>query len=176
MWVSRPYASERLGYVTEVNWPIKTEKRRTGTRQELHYGTVVDEKFCPRFLCHLLIANSRTDSVQKTNPRASFTLKELFTNSWILPSSFHFGYSDSQAPAHHQEGAVKRATTKVQLDLQHCCKMSWLSMLRVLPPTRKYLATLFVMGGKARNITIQLVLQNCCKTSCTFVVVPFTVA
>ena len=41
-------------------------------------------------------------------------------------------------------------------------------MLRVLPSTRKYLATLFVMGGKARNIAIQLVLRHCCKTSCTF--------
>ena len=30
--------------------------------------------------------------------------------------------------------AVKRATNYVQLVLQHCCKPSWIAMLRVLPP------------------------------------------
>ena len=83
----------------------------------------------------------------------------FFISFWV------FGFEGTGT---YQESAVKRVTTKVQLDLQHCCKMSWLAMLRVLPPTRKYLATLFVMGGKARNIAIQLVLQHCCKTSCTF--------
>ena len=29
------------------------------------------------------------------------------------------------------------------------------------------------MGGKTRNIAIQLVLQQCCKTSCTFCVARF---
>ena len=29
----------------------------------------------------------------------------------------------------------KRATKKVKLVLQHCCKTSWIAMLRVLPPT-----------------------------------------
>ena len=31
------------------------------------------------------------------------------------------------------------------------------------------------MGGKTRNIAIQLVLQQCCKKSCTFFVVRFSV-
>ena len=31
------------------------------------------------------------------------------------------------------------------------------------------------VGGKTRNITIQLVLQQCCKTSCTFFVARFSV-
>ena len=31
------------------------------------------------------------------------------------------------------------------------------------------------MGGKTRNIAIQLVLQQCCKTSCTFCVARFSV-
>ena len=30
------------------------------------------------------------------------------------------------------------------------------------------------MGGKTRNIAIQLVLQQCCKTSCTFFVARFS--
>ena len=32
------------------------------------------------------------------------------------------------------------------------------------------------MGGKTRNIAIQLVLRQCCKTGCTFVVARVTVA
>ena len=32
------------------------------------------------------------------------------------------------------KAAVKRATKNVQLVLQHCCKPSWIAMLRVLPP------------------------------------------
>ena len=32
------------------------------------------------------------------------------------------------------KAAVKRATKYVQLVLQHCCKPSWIAMLRVLPP------------------------------------------
>ena len=32
------------------------------------------------------------------------------------------------------------------------------------------------MGGKTRNIAIQLGLQQCCKTSCTFLVARFTEA
>ena len=32
------------------------------------------------------------------------------------------------------KAAVKRATKHVQLVLQHCCKPSWIAMLRVLPP------------------------------------------
>ena len=32
------------------------------------------------------------------------------------------------------------------------------------------------MGGKTRNIAIQLGLQQCCKTSCTFFVARFTAA
>ena len=31
------------------------------------------------------------------------------------------------------------------------------------------------MGGKTRNIAIQLVLQQCCRTSCTFFVARFSV-
>ena len=33
------------------------------------------------------------------------------------------------------KGREKRATKNVQLVLQHCCKTSWIAMLRVLPPT-----------------------------------------
>ena len=32
------------------------------------------------------------------------------------------------------------------------------------------------MGGKTRNIAIQLVWQQCCKTSCTFFIARFTEA
>ena len=32
----------------------------------------------------------------------------------------------------------------------------------------------FYMGGKTRNIAIQMVLQQCCKTSCTFLVTRFS--
>ena len=32
------------------------------------------------------------------------------------------------------KAAVERATKNVQLVLQHCCKPSWVAMLRVLPP------------------------------------------
>ena len=32
------------------------------------------------------------------------------------------------------KAAVKRVTRNVQLVLQHCCKPSWVAMLRVLPP------------------------------------------
>ena len=42
----------------------------------------------------------------------------------------------------------------MQLVLQHCCKMSWIVMLRVLPPTS--------------NLSCNNVLQQCCKTSWTF--------
>ena len=31
------------------------------------------------------------------------------------------------------------------------------------------------VGGKTRNIAIQLVVQQCCKTSCTFFVARFSV-
>ena len=50
-------------------------------------------------------------------------------------------------------------------------------MLRVLPPVFKpafyLLQDRFYLGGKTRNIVIQLVLPQCCKTSCTFLVTPF---
>ena len=35
---------------------------------------------------------------------------------------------------HKTEGTEKRATKNVQLVLQHCCKTSWIAILRVLPP------------------------------------------
>ena len=45
-------------------------------------------------------------------------------------------------------------------------------MLRVLPPEpllrQIRLVTGLNVGGKMRNIAIQLVLQQCCKSSCTF--------
>ena len=43
-----------------------------------------------------------------------------------------------QLPWFHRsvlKGTEKRATKNVQLVLQHCCKTSWIAMLRVLPPT-----------------------------------------
>ena len=54
-------------------------------------------------------------------------------------------------------------------------------MLRVLPLTFKPVKnqicckTGLNVGGKTRNIAIQLVLQQCCKTSCTFFVARFSV-
>ena len=55
-------------------------------------------------------------------------------------------------------------------------------MLLVLPPMFKpfqeqpdLLQDRFDVGGKTRNIAIQLVLQQCCKTSCTFFVARFSV-
>ena len=54
-------------------------------------------------------------------------------------------------------------------------------MLRVLASMFKpvlqeiRLLTGLNMGGKTRNIAIQLVLQQCCKTSCTFFVARFSV-
>ena len=42
-------------------------------------------------------------------------------------------------------GTVKRATNNVQVVLQHCCKMNWIAMLRVLLPRwKKNLETSFV--------------------------------
>ena len=35
------------------------------------------------------------------------------------------------------KGTEKRATRNVQLVLQHCCKTSWIAMLRILPPMFK---------------------------------------
>ena len=64
---------------------------------------------------------------------------------------------------------------KVQLVLQHCCKTSWIAMLRVY--LRKILLQpylcqeRFERGWQTRNIA----LQPCCKTSCTFSVARFTV-
>ena len=56
-------------------------------------------------------------------------------------------------------------------------------MLRVLPPTKKKTLQPYIcfktgsnIGGKTRNIAIQLVLKQCFKTSCTFSVFVFTVA
>ena len=45
-----------------------------------------------------------------------------------------------------------------------------MAMFRVIKPVLQQirLFTGLNMGGKTRNITIQLVLQQCCKTSCTF--------
>ena len=52
-------------------------------------------------------------------------------------------------------------------------------MLRVLPPTSNLqqisLLTGLNVGGKTRDIAIQLVLQQCCNTSCTFFVARFSV-
>ena len=52
-------------------------------------------------------------------------------------------------------------------------------MLGVLPSTFKPVNNLiccstgYDVGGKMRNIAIQLVLQQCCKTSCTFMLPVF---
>ena len=46
--------------------------------------------------------------------------------------------------------------------------------VRTCPATNKVARFSFV-GGKKRNIAIQLVLQECCKTSYTFLVARFTV-
>ena len=65
--------------------------------------------------------------------------------------------------------------------MQHCFKASCIKMLRVLLPTNKTcLATNQVVtglnvGGKTRNITIQLVLRQCCKTTYTFFAARFSV-
>ena len=55
-------------------------------------------------------------------------------------------------------------------------------MLLVLPPMFKpfqeqpdLLQDRFDVGGKTRNIAIQLVFQQCCKTSCTFFFARFSV-
>ena len=61
-------------------------------------------------------------------------------------------------------GNKKRATCFAK---HHCCRTSWIVMLRVLPPTiKKPLQPYYCsnVGGKMFNIAIQLVLQWCCKT------------
>ena len=45
---------------------------------------------------------------------------------------------------------------------------------RTLLPTNEVVRFVFV-GGKKRNIAIQLILQQCCEKSCTFFVALFTV-
>ena len=53
--------------------------------------------------------------------------------------------------------------------------------MHVLPPNVQtcqqpdFLQNRFDVGGKTRNIAIQLVLQRCCQTSCMFFVARFTV-
>ena len=70
----------------------------------------------------------------------------------------------------------------MQLVLQHCCKTSWIAMLRVLPLTFKPVNNLIccktglMHGGKTLCIAIQLVLQQCCKTSCMFFVARISVS
>ena len=44
-------------------------------------------------------------------------------------------------PASISKGTEKRATKNVQLVLQHCCKTSWIAMLRVFHPHQTCLAT-----------------------------------
>ena len=43
---------------------------------------------------------------------------------------------------------VKQATNNVQLVLQKCCKMSWVAMLHVLPPTFKLACVAGVQKGR----------------------------
>ena len=63
----------------------------------------------------------------------------------------------------------------MQLVLQHCCKTSWIAVLRILPATFKSVNNLIccktgLMWVLKCNIAIQLVLQQCCKKSCAFFV------
>ena len=62
----------------------------------------------------------------------------------------------------------------MQLVLQHCCKTrlncdvaSFTTHVKPVLQQIRLLTGLNV-GGKTRNIAIQLVLQQCCTTSCTF--------
>ena len=80
------------------------------------------------------------------------------------------------------KASVKWATKNVKLVLQHYCKTSWIAnhVARFTTHVLTCLATnkvarFFFMGGKTRNIIIQLVLQQSRKTSCTFYVAHFTV-
>ena len=62
----------------------------------------------------------------------------------------------------------KRATKNVQLVARFTTHIKpVLQQIRLL--------TGLNVGGKTRNIAIQLVLQQCCKTSCTFFVARFSV-
>ena len=72
----------------------------------------------------------------------------------------------------------------MQLVLQHCCKTSWIAtntddgLFTTHVQTCQQpdlLHVRFDVGGKTRNIAIQLVLLQCCKTSCTFFVARFSV-
>ena len=56
---------------------------------------------------------------------------------------------------------------------QRCCAFST-HITPVLQQIR-FLLTVLKVGGKTRNIAIQLVLQQCCKTSFTFFVARFSV-
>ena len=78
------------------------------------------------------------------------------------------------------KGAVSRIVVKfhlifgktgdknVQPLLQHCYNMSGKAVMHVLPPNVQtcqqpdFLQNRFDVGGKTRNIAIQLILQRCC--------------
>ena len=68
------------------------------------------------------------------------------------------------------KGTEKRATQNVQLVLQHCCKTSWIAMLRVLPPMFKPVNNLiccktFVatsLSNSFRSNVARQVVRFCC--------------
>ena len=60
------------------------------------------------------------------------------------PYPYFHSHSLDVAVAVQLRVTVKKATKNVQLFLEHCCKTSWIAMLRVLPPTKTNLATLFI--------------------------------
>ena len=74
----------------------------------------------------------------------------------------------------------KRATKSVQLVLQHCCKYELNSNVarfstRIKPVLQQIrLSENLNVGGKTRNVAIQLVLQ-CCQTRCMLFVARFSV-
>ena len=82
---------------------------------------------------------------------------------------------------HPSNGTEKRATKNMQLFLQHCCNGVEKRCCVFYPAHVQtcqqpdLVQARFEVGGKTRNIAIQLVLQRCCKTSCMFFVARFSV-
>ena len=58
---------------------------------------------------------------------------------------------------------VKRATKNLQLVLQHCCKTSWTTILRVLPPTKKTLQHHYLQDRFERPGSVLRWNKGCCN-------------
>ena len=101
-------------------------------------------------------------------------LKRILLGNWILHRSICFSGIYKMKCVHFNEVCVMKVKTldsfsshilkssvkRATKNIQHCCKTSWIAMLRVLPPNKKNLGTDYVLRH-VRTMVVKRAISPC---------------